>query len=110
MSDIYYKFGKDWEDLIVMETAGEPRQYNVWNSLDSEEGIDQFQLLEDKVDNLIDMIKTLKNEKESFTEKFQIQEERLTDLTKEVEGLKSARDKAKQRIVSLLDKIEQINE
>lgn len=91
-----------------METGGEARQYKVWSSLDPEDGVDQFQLLEDKVDGLIEMIKTLKNEKESFVEKFQIQEEKLTDLTQQMEGLKSGKDKAKQRIISLLEKIEQI--
>ena len=93
-----------------MESGEETRQYKVWNSLNSEEGVDQFQLLEDKIDNLIEMIKSLKGEKESFAEKFQIQEEKLGDLTKEVEGLKSGRDKAKQRILSLLEKMEQITE
>ncbi|MBL7204045.1 MAG: cell division protein ZapB [Desulfobacteraceae bacterium] len=93
-----------------MESGEETRQYKVWNSLNSEEGVDQFQLLEDKIDNLIEMIKSLKREKESFAEKFQIQEEKLADLTKEVEGLKSGRDKAKQRILSLLEKMEQIDE
>lgn len=93
-----------------MESGEETRQYKVWNSLNSEEGVDQFQLLEDKIDNLIEMIKNLKSEKESFAEKFQIQEEKLADLTKEVEGLKSGRDKAKQRILSLLEKMEQIAE
>jgi len=93
-----------------MESGEETRQYKVWNSLDSEEGVDQFQLLEDKIDNLIGMIKTLKSEKESFAEKFQIQEEKLADLTKEVERLKTGRDKAKQRILSLLEKMEQIAE
>jgi FtsZ-binding cell division protein ZapB len=93
-----------------MESGEETRQYKVWNSLNSEEGVDQFQLLEDKVDYLIEMIKSLKREKESFAEKFQIQEEKLADLTKEVEGLKSGRDKAKQRILSLLEKMEQIAE
>ena len=93
-----------------MESGEENRQYKVWDSLNSEEGVDQFQLLEDKIDNLIEMIKSLKKEKESFAEKFQIQEEKLTDLTKEVEGLKSARDKAKQRILSLLEKMEQVTE
>jgi FtsZ-binding cell division protein ZapB len=93
-----------------MESGEETRQYKVWNSLNSEEGVDQFELLEDKIDNLIEMIKILKKEKESFAEKFQIQEEKLADLTKEVEGLKSGRDKAKQRILSLLEKMEQITE
>ena len=93
-----------------MESGEETRQYKVWDSLNSEEGVDQFQLLEDKIDNLIEMIKSLKKEKESFAGKFQIQEEKLTDLTKEVDGLKSGRDKAKQRILSLLEKMEQITE
>ena len=93
-----------------MESGEETRQYKVWDSLNSEEGVDQFQLLEDKIDNLIEMIKSLKKEKESFAEKFQIQEEKLTDLAKEVDHLKSGRDKAKQRILSLLEKMEQITE
>ncbi len=93
-----------------MESGEENRQYKVWNSLNPEEGVDQFQLLEDKIDNLIEMIKSLKKEKESFAEKFQIQEEKLTDLAKEVDHLKSGRDKAKQRILSLLEKMEQITE
>lgn len=93
-----------------MESGEETRQYKVWNSLNSEEGVDQFQLLEDKIDNLIEMIKSLKSEKESFAEKFQIQEKKLADLTREMEGLKSGRDKAKQRILSLLEKMEQLDE
>ena len=93
-----------------MESGEETREYKVWDSLNSEEGVDQFQLLEDKIDNLIEMIKSLKKEKESFAEKFQIQEEKLTDLAKEVDRLKSGRDKAKQRILSLLEKMEQITE
>ena len=93
-----------------MESGEETTQYKVWNSLNSEEGVDQFQLLEDRIDNLIEMIKSLKREKESFAEKFQIQEEKLADLAKEVDHLKSGRDKAKQRILSLLEKMEQITE
>ncbi len=69
---------------------------------------DQFGLLEQKIDGLIRLVRKLKTENDSFTEKFQIQEERLTDLSQQVETLKSARDAAKQKIVSLLEKIEQI--
>ena len=93
-----------------MESGEESRQYKVWNSLGSEEGVDQFKLLADKVDGLIEMVRTLKKEKESFAEKCEIQEEKLTDLTRELEELKSGRDKAKQRILALLEKIEQIAE
>jgi len=92
-----------------METGKETSQYRVWNALNSEEEIDQFQLLEQKIDKLITTIKNLKTEKESLKEKLQIQEEKLADLTREMEGLKSGRDKARQRIVSLLEKIEQID-
>ncbi len=73
------------------------------------EDIDQFQLLEDKIDSLIELITTLRKEKESFAEKIQIQEKKLADLSEKFENLKIARDKAKQRIISLLEKVEQID-
>jgi len=91
-----------------MKPGEETSQYSVWSSLSSEEDVDQFQLLEQKIDNLITTIKSLKAEKESLNEKVQIQEEKLKDLMREMEGLKSARDKARQRIISLLEKLEQI--
>jgi FtsZ-binding cell division protein ZapB len=72
------------------------------------EDIDQFQLLEEKIDNLIELITTLKREKESFAENFRVQEEKIADLTERVESLSSGRDRAKQRIVSLLEKIERV--
>jgi uncharacterized coiled-coil DUF342 family protein len=71
------------------------------------EDMDQFQLLEEKVDSLIQYIATLKKENESLAEKLHIQEERLTNLTQEVEQLKAARGKVKQRVVTLLERIEQ---
>ncbi|MCD6306425.1 MAG: cell division protein ZapB [Deltaproteobacteria bacterium] len=91
-----------------METAETSSQQMGWGA--ANEDADQFQLLEEKIDKLIGTIRTLKAEKESLAEKVHIQEERLADLTREVEGLKAGRDKAKQRIVSLLEKIEQIEE
>jgi chromosome segregation ATPase len=72
------------------------------------EDIDQFQLLEEKIDNLIELMSTLKMEKESLTERLRIQEERITGLTEQVESLSSARDRARQRIVSLLEKIDRV--
>ena len=71
------------------------------------EDMDQFQLLEEKVDSLIQYIATLKKENESLAEKLHIQEEKLTNLTQEVEQLKEARGKVKQRVVTLLERIEQ---
>ncbi len=71
--------------------------------------IDQFQVLEEKIEGLIEKIRTLKKEKESFSEKAQIQEERLADQNEQILRLKESRDGAKRRIVSLLEKIEQID-
>ncbi len=70
--------------------------------------VDQFQLLEEKVDSLIRLMGSYKKEKESLVEKINIQEEKISDLTGELNHLKAARDMAKKRIVSLLEKIEQI--
>ena len=70
--------------------------------------IDQFVLLEEKVDHFIDMVSQLKKERDALLEKLQIQEERMGDLTSRLESLKAGRDKAKQRVISLLEKIETV--
>ncbi|MBP1742900.1 MAG: Cell division protein ZapB [Deltaproteobacteria bacterium] len=72
------------------------------------EEMDQFQVLEAKVDSLIKFTHSLKKEKESLLEKLHIQEEKIANLTGELETLKGSRDKAKQRVLSLLEKLEQI--
>jgi chromosome segregation ATPase len=72
------------------------------------EEMDQFQVLEAKVDSLIKFSHSLKKEKESLLEKLHIQEEKIANLTGELETLKGSRDKAKQRVLSLLEKLEQI--
>jgi chromosome segregation ATPase len=72
------------------------------------EEMDQFQVLEAKVDSLIKFAHALKKEKESLLEKLHIQEEKIADLISELESLKGSRDKAKQRVLSLLEKLEQI--
>jgi uncharacterized coiled-coil DUF342 family protein len=72
------------------------------------EEMDQFQVLEAKVDSLIKFVSSLKKEKESLLEKLHIQEEKIADLISELETLKGSRDKAKQRVLSLLEKLEQI--
>jgi chromosome segregation ATPase len=72
------------------------------------EEMDQFQILEGKVDSLIKFVNSLKKEKESLLEKLHIQEEKIADLISELDSLKGSRDKAKQRVLSLLEKLEQI--
>jgi uncharacterized coiled-coil DUF342 family protein len=72
------------------------------------EEMDQFQVLEAKVDSLIKFAHSLKKERESLFEKLHIQEGKIADLISELETLKGSRDKAKQRVLSLLEKLEQI--
>ena len=72
------------------------------------EDIDQFMMLEEKVDSLIELVTALRKEKESFAEKAQFQEEQMTELTSQLHRLRTARDEAKQRIDSLVEKIGQI--
>jgi hypothetical protein len=71
--------------------------------------LDQFQILEEKVDTLIQFVIALKKEKETLAEKVQVQAERLADLNDQLEGSRAARDGAKQRIAALLEKMEQID-
>jgi uncharacterized coiled-coil DUF342 family protein len=77
------------------------------SAMETAEGTDQFQLLEEKVDSLIKYITSLKKENESLAEELHIQKEKITDLTQAVEHLREARGKYKHRVVKLLERIEQ---
>ena len=69
------------------------------------EEIDQFQLLEEKVNSLISLIGSLREEKETLNGKIAVQNEKIAGLSAELEQLKTVRDNAKKRVVSLLEKI-----
>jgi len=77
--------------------------------MENMEDLDQFEALEKKLDSLIDYVQTLKKEKEALAEQNQIQEGRISNMTAEIETLKSARDQARQKIISLLEKLEQLD-
>ena len=79
------------------------------NTMNETEEIDQFQVLEEKVDSLIGLITELRKERGLLTEKARIQDEKVADLTEQIEEMKTTRDKVKQRVVSLLEKIEKID-
>jgi len=70
--------------------------------------VNHFQLLEERVDSLIQFIEAFKKEKESSIERFRIQEEKIADLKGDIELLLRARNRAKQMISSLLTKIEKL--
>ncbi len=73
------------------------------------EEVDQFKILEEKIDKLINYIAALKKEKEALAEKNQTQEGRLADLTDQLENSRAATDGVKQRIADLLEKMGQID-
>jgi len=67
--------------------------------------VDQFELLEEKIESLIRYVGSVRKEKEELAEKIHSQEEKITALTSEVERLRLSKEKAKQRIVTLLEKM-----
>lgn len=70
--------------------------------------LEQFDVLEEKIDALLDLVGRLREENKSLSEKVQIQEEKIADLSQQVEVLKSGRDRAKQKVVQLLEKLENV--
>ena len=70
--------------------------------------MEQFNLLEEKIDSLIQIIQSLKEEKTQYLSRIDSQEKRIEELSGEIEKLHEARDTAKEKIISLLQKIEQI--
>lgn len=71
--------------------------------------VDYFKVLEEKVGLLIAQIRSLRDERESLREKISQQERTISDFAGEVEKLKGNRDKARDRIVNILKKIEQMD-
>ena len=92
-----------------MDTEVDSKQYNVWESPGTEEEIDQFQILEEKVDILIEKTVALKSERDILENKLRVEEEKVVTLTAQIEKLRSGRNDAKEKIMSLLEKMEQVS-
>ena len=73
------------------------------------EEMDHFKLLEEKVGTLIEKLTLLRKENESLKGRIRKQEGDIADLTGELELLREARDKAKNSIVDILEKIEKLD-
>lgn len=69
--------------------------------------LDHFKVLEEKVGILIEKIRSLRDENGSLKEKIQTKERGIAELSSELEGLKESRNRARERIVSILEKIEE---
>ena len=70
------------------------------------EEVDHFNVLEAKIESLIRFIKSLKEENEVLREKNQNLEREFTSLSGTIESLEKAKSQARDRVVSLLEKIE----
>jgi FtsZ-binding cell division protein ZapB len=71
--------------------------------------LNQFSLLEQRVESIISLASSLKEEKVNLEGKLQGQEEKIGSLIDEIEMLKTDKDLIRKRIVSLLEKIEEYN-
>ena len=80
----------------------------IWASMDMLEETDQFQVLGERVDALIAYTASLKQENERLVEKLHIEEEKTSELMNEIECFKAARVNVRQRVVTLLERIEQV--
>ena len=71
--------------------------------------LEQFSLLEQKVESLISLASSLKEEKIDLEKKVQDQGERISLIANEIDTLKADKGLVKKRIVALLEKIEKFN-
>ena len=67
--------------------------------------IEQFGLLEQKVESLISAVSSLKEQKMVLEQKARTQQEDLGTLKREIDTLRADRDVVQKRIASLLEKI-----
>ncbi len=71
--------------------------------------LEQFSILEQKVESLISLVSSLKEDKIDLEKKVQGQGERISSFANEIDKLKADKDLVKKRIITLLEKIEKIN-
>jgi hypothetical protein len=79
------------------------------STMEHQEEIDQFKILEEKIGILIGKVSSLKDEKESIITKVREQDKIIADLKIELDNIKITRDKTRVRIQSILDKISKMD-
>ncbi len=84
-------------------------QEHIINEQYSAEEVDHFQLLEEKIDRLIRLVNSLKEEKERMENRLKEQDATIDELRQQVEELQADKDRAKERIKNVLDKIDQLD-
>lgn len=76
--------------------------------MEQQEKIDVFKVLEEKVEILINQIRSLRNDTEMLEKKKQENEKVIADLTGELENLREIKATTKNRIESIIHKIENL--
>ena len=69
---------------------------------------DYFKLLEDKIVELISRMQKIKDEKESFIKTIDDQKIQIDTLTKELDDLKKSKNQARERITTIIEKIDKL--
>jgi chromosome segregation ATPase len=69
---------------------------------------DYFKLLEDKINDLINRIQEVKAEKESYLKTINEQKNRIDILTDELTALRESKKQAKERITTIIEKIDKL--
>ena len=70
--------------------------------------LNQFGLLEEKIESLISLVGSLNKEKDNLARNMHGQEKKVGSLTKEIETLEIDRDVIRKRIATLLEKINEV--
>lgn len=69
--------------------------------------LEQFGLLEEKIESLISIVSSFKEEKIDLEKNIQSQEKKIGLLADEIETLKADRGLIRKRVATLLEKIEE---
>ena len=70
--------------------------------------LEQFQELEQKIEGLLRLVNSLKEEKKSLLQKIDDQENNILLVYEELEKLQSSRDNARKKLIEIIDKINQV--
>ena len=76
--------------------------------MESTSDTDYFKLLEDKIGELINKMQEFKNEKESFIKTIDDQKSQIDTLTNELKDLRESKNQAKERITTIIEKIDKL--
>jgi hypothetical protein len=77
--------------------------------METSEEIGPFRVLEKKVEALIVYTASLKQEKERLVEKLHTEEKKTRKLMNEIKELKAVKVNVKQRVATLLERIERVD-